>query len=58
MLMSIVGGKLTTTLYHKPTDMHSYLRYELAHPRTCHTSILYNQLVRVKRNCALTADYQ
>jgi len=46
-----------TSLYTKPTDTHSYLRYDSAHPRHCKNAGPYGQLLRVKRNCYKDSDF-
>ena len=43
------GTKLVTDLYCKPTDSHSYLQYDSAHPQRCKDSIPYSQFLRVRR---------
>ena len=48
--------RLRTTLYTKPTDSYSYLRYEACHP-THQISIPYSQFLRVRRNCFLWKDF-
>ena len=47
---------LYTTLYTKPTDSHSYLRYNSAHPPHCKNSLPYSQLLRLKRICTKEED--
>jgi len=47
-----------TSLYTKPTDTHSYLRYDSAHTRHSKNAGPYGQLLRVKRNCSRTEDYE
>ena len=40
---------LSTTLYTKPTDKHSYLRYDSCHPTHVKQSLPYSQLLRIRR---------
>ena len=51
------GRRLKTDLYTKPTDSHSYLRFESAHPRNCKISIPYSQFLRVRRICTDIEDF-
>jgi hypothetical protein len=52
------GTKLVTDLFCKPTDSHSYLRYDSAHPQRCKDSIPYSQFLRVKRICSSITDFE
>ena len=51
-------GKLYTDLYSKPTDSHSYLRYDSAHPKMCKESLPYGQFLRVRRICTQKSDFK
>ena len=42
---------LTTDIFYKDTDTHSYLRYESAHPPSCKKGIPYSQFLRLRRIC-------
>ncbi len=50
-------GNLWTDLYCKPTDSHSYLHYQSAHPPHCKRSLPYSQALRLKRICTNSADF-
>jgi hypothetical protein len=52
-----VGNKLQTDLYQKPTDSHSYLLYNSAHPQRCKDSIPYGQFLRIRRICSTIQDF-
>ena len=41
----------------KATDTHSYLHYDLSHPRHCKESLPYSQLLRLQRICSDKADF-
>ena len=41
--ISITQQGLTTDIFYKDTDTHSYLRYESAHPPSCKKGIPYSQ---------------
>ena len=45
-------GYLSTDVYQKDTDTHSYLHCHSAHPKHCKKSILYSQFLRLKRICS------
>ena len=51
------GGKIWTDLYTKPTDSHSYLHYNSAHPAHSKKSLPYSQLLRVRRICSREEDF-
>ena len=51
------GTNLWTDLYTKPTDSHSYLRFESAHPDHCKRSLPYSQFLRVRRICTRLEDF-
>ena len=43
------GNKISTSVYHKPTDKHTYLRHESFHPRHCKKAVVYSQFLRYRR---------
>ena len=45
-------GYLSTDVYQKDTDTHSYLHCHSAHPKHCKKSIPYSQFLRLKRICS------
>ena len=45
-------GYLSTDIYQKPTDTHSYLNYKSAHPPHCKKSIPFSQFIRLQRICS------
>lgn len=49
---------LGTKLYRKPTDGHQFVHWTSAHPTHLKRSIPYAQLLRIKRNCSETEDYE
>ena len=56
--VKIVNNRLETDLYSKPTDSHSYLMYDSAHPQRCKDSIPYGQFLRLRRICSQEIDFQ
>ena len=57
--MRIDGDKkrIDTSVHYKPTDSHSYLRYESNHPTKCKESIPYSQFLRLRRICSVESDF-
>ena len=51
-------SKLYIDLYVKPTDTNSYLNYMSAHPPTCKNSLPYSQLLRIKKICTKSKDFE
>ena len=49
--ISMTQHGLTTDIFYKDTDTHSYLRYESAHPPSCKKGIPYSQFLRLRRIC-------
>ena len=58
MTVKIENNMIQTDLYSKPTDSHSYLLYDSAHPQRCKDSIPYSQFLRVRRICSLESDFK
>ena len=51
-------GKLSTTLYTKPTDKNSLLHATSAHPPALKKGLPYSQFLRLKRICSSQSDYE
>ncbi|XP_078535778.1 uncharacterized protein LOC144822305 [Lissotriton helveticus] len=49
VLVTIHEHKITTHLYHKPTDAHLYLNWASCHPHHTKLSIIYSQALRIRR---------
>ena len=49
--ISMTQHGLTTDIFYKDIDTHSYLRYESAHPPSCKQGIPYSQFLRLRRIC-------
>ena len=47
----------STSIYRKPTDSHSYLRFNSCHPTHCRKSIPYSQAIRLRRICSDHTDF-
>ena len=50
-------NEVYTSLYTKPTDTYSYLRYDSAHTHHFKNAGPYGQLLRVKQNCSRDSDF-
>ena len=50
--VSLIGGKINTDLYVKPTDSHQYLHSSSCHPYHCKKGIPYIQALRLNRICS------
>ena len=50
-------GKITTTVYSKPTDSHLYLDYASCHPPHVVKNIPKGQFLRLRRICSTTQDF-
>ena len=51
------SGRLSTSIYYKETDSHSYLLYSSNHPSKCKDSIPNVQFKRVRRICSNDNDF-
>ena len=58
ILVSISGNRLTTTMFYKPTDSHSYLLFSSFHPNHTKTSIPFSQFLHLRRLCSEDEDFQ
>ena len=58
ILVSIIGNRLTTSVFYKPTDSHSYLLYSSSHPNHTKQSIPFSQFLRLRRLCSEDEDFQ
>ena len=55
--ISIKEGKLTTSLFVKPTDAHMYLDKSSSHPKHVIANIPKGQFIRIRRICTYKEDY-
>ena len=58
MTVKFKDGRLWTDLFTKPTDSHSYLRYESCHPKHTMFSLPFSQFLRVRRICTHLEDFE
>ncbi|XP_062918402.1 uncharacterized protein LOC134353856 [Mobula hypostoma] len=50
--VSVCGDSLSTDVYYKPTDSHSYLDYSSSHPVSCKNAIPFLQFLCLHRICS------
>ena len=50
-------GTLSTSVFYKPTDSHSYLDYRSSHSLSTLNSIPYSQFLRLRRLCSSDDDF-
>ena len=55
--ISIEGNGLCTSVYYKPTDLHSYLLYSSSHPSHVENSIPFSQFLRLRHSCGDDSDF-
>ena len=58
VLVSVTETGIKTSLYRKPTDRPTYLMYCSFHPHHIKSSIVFSQLLRLKRICSDISDYE
>ena len=58
ILVSINGNRLTTSVFYKPTDSHSYLLYSSSHSNYTKQSIPFFQLLCLRCLCSEDEDFQ
>ena len=58
ILVSVNGNRLTTSVFYKPTDSHSYLLYSSSHPNHTKQSIPFSQFLRLRHLCSEDEDFQ
>lgn len=51
-------GRISTTLFRKPTDGHQFVHWSSHHPPHLKRSLPYSQLIRLKRNCSRVEDFE
>ena len=56
MTLTIVGSKIATTLYEKPTALHLYIPPHSSHPPGCVKGHIYGETIRINRLCSSQED--
>ena len=49
---------VSTSIYYKDTDSHSYLNFSSSHPSSCKSSIPYSQFLRLRKICSENDDFE
>ena len=57
ILIQLISGYLSTSVFYKPTDSHSYLDYNSSHSLNTRNSIPYSQFLRLRRLCSENSDF-
>ena len=50
-------NRISTSIYYKDTDSHSYLNFSSSHPSSCKSSIPYSQFLRLRKICSENDDF-
>ena len=50
--------RLSTSVYYKPTDSHTYLNFASSHPQSSKKGIPYSQFLRLRRLCSSDEDFE
>lgn len=58
LTLKLQNGKITTTMFRKPTATNSLLEYTSFHPQHLRDGILIGQFLRAKRNCSEMKDFR
>ena len=58
LLIKIEDGKLTTTVYSKPTDGHLYLNNASCHPKNTKRAVQYGTALRLRRICSSEPEFE
>ena len=58
LLIKIENGKLTTSVYSKPTDGHLYLHYDSCHPKNTKLAVEQGTALRLRRICSSDEEYK
>ena len=50
-------NRISTSVYYKDTDSHSYLNFSSSHPSSCKSSIPYSQFLKRRKICSEDDDF-
>ena len=57
LLIRLSAGRISTSIFYKPTDAHSYLDYNSSHSLSTRNSIPFSQFLRLRRLCMDDEDF-
>ena len=55
--LGITDDHISTTVYYKDTDTHTYLHHQSSHPSHCKKGLPRSQLLRLRRLCSEDSDF-
>ena len=55
--LRITDDHISTTIYYKDTDTHTYLHHQSSHPSHCKEDLPRSQLLRLRRLCSEDSDF-
>ena len=55
--LCITDDHISTTIYYKDTDTHTYLHHQSSHPSHCKKGLPRSQLLRLRRLCSEDSDF-
>ena len=55
--LRITDDHISTTIYYKDTDTHTYLHHQSSHPSHCKKGLPRSQLLRLRRLCSEDSDF-
>ena len=58
MYLMARGDRISTSIYYKETDSHSYLNFTSSHPFNCKSAIPYSQFLRLRVICSEDDDFE
>ena len=56
LTITIVNGKIETTLYEKPMNLYLYIPPHSSHPKGVYTGLIFGQVLRIRRLCTHKSD--
>ena len=56
--LQITDNRITTLIFYKETDSHSYFHSDSSHNPACITSVPFSELLRVRRLCSEDEDFK
>ena len=57
LLIRLLAGRISTSIFYKPTDAHAYLDYNSSHSLSTRNNIPFSQFLRLRRLCSDNEDF-